>query len=309
MSDGARIRALVRARWADVHARAGTAARTLAAGCLAALERHAPQLAAAQRDLARAAECEAAELAVLDGGFVDVALGEGASERSLAFYVDGPRGPVLSGAWRFAADELEYVALRTHAGTRVLGLPGSFGIAGVAAAGHAITANLLRPSVPGPGVLGSAALRLALDQVDLAGARASVERTPLLDGRAWLLADGRGLFGLEQLDAQTVLTRVSPKTGHVHANHCFDPALRQREGQPRSADSFRRMELASTLYVQQRPSTAEQVLAFLAEVELASFPHAPEQRATLHFAHELASGRSWLRRGGGPIETFERPSS
>jgi hypothetical protein len=153
-------------------------------------------------------------------------------------------------------------------------------------------------------VLGSASLRRALEQPDLAAARRSIEHTPLLDGRAWLLADGRGLFGIEQLDAQCVLTRVSPKTGHVHANHCFDPALRQREGLPRSADSFRRMELASTLYVQQRPSTAERVLEFLAEVEQASFPSAPERRATLHFAHELASGRTFVRRGSGPIERF-----
>lgn len=309
---GARIRGWLAARWSSLHARAGGQAATLARACLDRLDAHAPALAAEQRGVARACGVEPAELAALDGGFVDVALGEAGSERSLVFYVDGPRGAVLSGAWAFAEAEAEQIELRRVApgGPRVLGLPGSFGLAGASAAGFAIAANLLRPALPGPGILGAAALRLALEQHELAAARASVERTPLLDGRAWLMVDGHGLFGIEQLDEQCVLTRVSPKTGHVHANHCFDPALRQREGLPRSPASFRRMELASTLYVQQRPNTAERVLEFLAEVERAAFPHEPERRAEVHWAHELSSGRSLLRRrAGGRVEVFEREPS
>lgn len=300
------VRALVEARWALLHARVGAPAVEQARATFDRLERHAPELAAEQRGVAQACKLEPAELLALDGGFVDVLLGRGELERSLAFYVDGPRGPVLSGAWALSELETEHVALRRirAKGPRVLGLPGSLGMAGVAAAGFGVQANALRPASLAEGVPGSAALRLVLDQPDLIAARETLERTPLTDGRSWMLADGRGLFGIEQLHEQCVLTRVSPKTGHVHTNHCFDPALRQREGQPRCPHSFRRMELASTLYVQQRPSTAEQVLEFLAAVEEAAFPSAA--RAELHWAVELIGGRVLLRRrAGDPIEEFK----
>lgn len=305
--DRAAIRALVEARWAPLHARLGVSARDQAGASFERLEQLAPALAAEQRRVAEACDLDPAELLALDGGFVDGLLGRGELERSLSFYVDGPRGPVLAGAWALSELETAHVELRRvgPGGARVLGLPGSLGLAGVAAAGFGVQASTLRPASVGVGVPGSAALRLALDQPDLLAARQTLERTPLTDGRSWMLADGRDLFGLEQLHEQVVLTRVSPRTGHVHTNHCFDPALRQREGQPRCALGFRRMELASTLYVQQRPSTAEQVLEFLAAVEEAAFPSAT--RAELHWALELIGGRILMRRrAGDPIEAFER---
>ena len=68
------------------------------------------------------------------------------------------------------------------------------------------------------------------------------------------------------------------------------------------------MELASTLYVQRRPSSAAQVLEFLAAVEEAAFPSTT--RAELHWAIELLGGRVWLhRRAGDPIEVFEPEGS
>lgn len=307
MPDAEVVRALVEARWALLHARVGARAIEQARTTFERLELLAPGSAAEQRDVAQASELEPAELLALDGGFFDVLLGRGELERSLSFYVDGPRGPVLSGAWVLSELETQHVELRRIApkGPRILGLPGSLGMAGVAASGFAIQANSLRPASVGVGVPGSAALRMALEQPNLIAARETLERTPLTDGRSWMLADGRGLFGLEQLHEQCVLTRVSPKTGHVHTNHCFDPALRQHEGQPRCPLSFRRMELASTLYVQRRPSTAEQVLEFLAAVEEAAFPNTT--RAELHWAIELIGGRVLLRRrAGDPVEVFER---
>ncbi len=308
------IRALVAARWAPLHARVGVRAVEQARASFERLERLAPELAAEQRSVARACSLEPAELLALDGGFVDGLLGDGVFERSLAFYVDGPRGPVLSGAWALTELETEHVEFRsiTPAGPRVLGLPGSLGMAGVAAAGFAIVPNLLRPGLGifAAGVPGSAALRMALACADLPSARATIERTPLTDGRSWMLADGKNFYGLEQLADQCVLTRISPKTGHVHTNHCFDPALRQREGLPRCPASFRRMELASTLYIQQRPTTAEQVLDFLAAIEQAAFPNAAHgARAELHWVVEVTSGRVLLRRGagaGGRTEELDR---
>ncbi|MCA9687524.1 MAG: hypothetical protein KC457_35510, partial [Myxococcales bacterium] len=140
-------------------------------------------------------------------------------------------------------------------------------------------------------------------------ARAAIEGTDLVDGRCWMLADGREFLGFEQLAGERILTRVGPKTGHVHANNCFDPSLRQREAVPRSKASFRRMELASTLYVQQRPDTAAAMLDFFDAVEEAAFPGSASGSgsfATVGLAVELRSGRALLRRGSGTTPTITR---
>lgn len=247
------------------------------------------------------------ELLLLDGGLIELLTGAGI-ERSLGLYVDGPSGPILAGAWVLAPSEAAHVGLRRvtvdeHGKQAwVFGLPGSFGLAGIADAGHAVVANILRPAVPGPGIAGSVLLRRVLAASDIDQARAAIETVDLADGRNWMLADGNNFLGFEQLGGERLLTRVGHKTGHVHANHCFDPSLRQREALPRSAPSFRRLELATTIYVQTRPATAEAVLAFFDEVELAAFADA-EARATTVFAVELQTGRVlWRRRAGEALE-------
>lgn len=260
--------------------------------------------------LAHAGKHSLHELLLLDGGLVELLTGVGI-ERSLGLYVDGPSGPILAGAWALAPSETAHVGLRRMTvdpdGQRawVFGLPGSFGLAGISDAGHAVMANLLCPAAEGPGIAGSALLRRLLAATDLEQARAAIETIDLADGRNWMLADGRNFLGFEQLGDARVLTRVGHKTGHVHANHCFDPALRQREALPRSAPSFRRLELASTIYVQTRPATAEAVLAFFDEIELAAFPE-PEARASTLLAVELATGRvHWRRDADASIERVE----
>jgi hypothetical protein len=244
-----------------------------------------------------------AQLLALDGGLLD-ALTCAEIERSIGLYVDGRRGPVLAGAWALPEHEARAVDLREQpSGAWVFGLPGSFGLAGVAAAGHAVLAQALRPATLGPGIPGSLLLRRLLATATLDDARALIDQTDLADGRNWMLADGRLFFGIEQLGAARILTRVGPKTGHVHANHCFDPALRQREATPRSPASFRRLELASTLYVQRRPSTAEGVLEFFDAVEAAAFAD-PRARAETLLAIELTAGVAhWRRRAGEGVRT------
>jgi len=243
------------------------------------------------------------ELLLLDGGLVELLTGAGI-ERSLGLYVDGPNGPVLACAWALAPNEAAHVGLRRAVvdehGNRawVFGLPGSFGLAGISDVGHAVVGNLLRPAAAGPGVVGSAALRRVLAAADMMQARAVIETVDLADGRNWMLADGQNFLGFEQLGGERLLTRVGHKTGHVHANHCFDPSLRQREALPRSAPSFRRLELATTIYVQKRPTTAEAVLAFFDEVEAAAFADA-EARASTLLAVELLTGRALWRRDAG----------
>jgi hypothetical protein len=271
---------------------------------LDALRPHAERLRerdpdAAAQLLAYAGGHSLHELLLLDGGLVELLTGAGI-ERSLGLYVDGPTGPILACAWALAPSESVHVGLRRTVvdanGNQawVFGLPGSFGLAGISDAGHGVVANLLRPAAAGPGIAGSALLRRVLAAGDLAQARAAIETVDLADGRNWMLADGNNFLGFEQLGGERLLTRVGHKTGHVHANHCFDPSLRQREAVPRSAPSFRRLELATTIYVQTRPTTAEAVLAFFDEVEAAAFADV-EARATTLLAIELSNGHAIWR--------------
>ncbi|PRQ05085.1 hypothetical protein [Enhygromyxa salina] len=312
-ADPALIRELLEGR-AELLARAGVelAALQVHADRLLA---HAPDEAAQLSAVAAACDRPLSELLLLDGGLVELLTGAEV-ERSLGLYVDGPNGPVLAGAWAMSPLEAEHVALRQvsvgSASSRlawVYGLPGSLGLAGISASGHAVLGNVLRPERCGPGIIGSALLRRLLAAPRLEQACAQIAATDLADGRNWMLADGPSFFGYEQLGAERILTRIGRKTGHVHANHCFDPSLRQREARPRSPRSFRRLELASTMYVQRRPDTAASVLAFFAEVEAAAFPRA-DLRANSMWAAELGTGRALWRRGAADTihETrFETP--
>ena len=265
-----------------------------------------PDAAAALTARAAALEVELPALLALDSGLVELATGA-QLERSLGLYVDGPRGPVLGGAWSLPPALARHVALRPLAldppaapqtPAWGFGLPGPFPFAGISSSGHALVTNLMRPAAPGPGIPGGVLLRELLAAPRVEQARARIESTAIADGRNWMLADGASFHGYEQLGATATLTRVGRKTGHVHANHCFDPSLRQREARPRSPLSFRRLELASTLYVMHRPDTAEAMLAFFAEVEAAAFS-APSQRAQCMIAIELVGGRALWRSGPG----------
>lgn len=269
----------------------------------ARLDIQAPNEAVELAAMGADAGIPAAHVLALDGGVLDSLTGSGI-ERSLAFYVDGPRGPVLAGAWALSPAEARAVELRPLArGGWLFGLPGSLGLAGVAASGFAVVANVLRPRSLGPGIPGSVLLRSLLDAPNIEDARAGISERALADGRNWMLADGRVFYGIEQLGDERILTRVGPKTGHVHANHCFDPSLRQREATPRSPASFRRLELASTLYVQQRPAIATEVLAFLDAVEEAAFAD-PSARAQTLLAIELEAGVAhWRRSADERIQT------
>jgi hypothetical protein len=252
------------------------------------LRAHAPEQAHELAALARACGREAHELLLLDGGLVEVLTRVGI-ERSLGLHVEGSGGSILAGAWALPHAEAEQVALRaTPAGAWRFGLPGSFGLAGIARAGHVVITNVMRPAALGSGIVGSALLDQMLHSPDLAHARARLESTKLVDGRNWMLGDGQAFLGFEQLGDACLLTRVGHKAGHVHANHCFDPSLRAREAVPRDPVSFRRLELASTIYVQRRPMTVEAVLDYFDEVEQAAFAD-EQQRARTVMVVELSS--------------------
>lgn len=249
----------------------------------------------------------------LDGGLLATLTGL-QLERSLGLYLDGPAGPVIGGSWAIEPDLAEHVALRPlELGAKrpalAFGLPGGLPFAGISAAGFAIVSQALRPARFEPGLPGSVVLRELLACASLERVRERLDTAVLADGRNWMLADGVSFFGYEHLQARAVLTRLGRKVSHVHANHCFDPALRQLEGRPRSPLSFRRLELASTLYIQRQPSSAEAMLEFFAEVETEAFAEASE-RAGCALAIELGTGRAmWRTRLDGPLTltNFDSP--
>ena len=249
----------------------------------------------------------------LDGGLLDTLTGK-QLERSLGLYLDGPAGPVIGGSWAVLPALAEHVALRplelgSARPALAFGPPGGLPFAGIAAAGFAVVSQALRPAGFEPGLPGSALLRELLASSSLEQVRERLEGASLADGRNWMLADGASFFGYEHLQSRAVLTRLGRKVSHVHANHCFDPALRQLEGRPRSPLSFRRLELASTLYIQRQPSSAEAMLEFFAEVETEAFAE-PSRRAGCALAIELGTGRAmWRTRLDGPatLTTFDSP--
>lgn len=262
----------------------------------------APEQAAELDELARACGREPHELLVLDGGLVE-ALTRVGIERSLGLHVEGSQGSILAGAWALPLAEAEHVALRpTLGGAWRFGLPGSFGVAGIARAGHVVITNVMRAAALGSGMVGSALLDQLLRADDLAGARAALEGATLVDGRNWMLGDGQAFLGFEQLGDACLLTRVGHKAGHVHANHCFDPSLRQREAMPRDAVSFRRLELASTIYVQRRPMSVEAVLDYFDEVEQAAFADASMRAGTVLVVEPGSGTVLWRRHVGAAPE-------
>jgi hypothetical protein len=272
---------------------------------------HAPAEAGELEALALADGGDPAELLTLDAGLVNALTGA-TLEGSLGLYVDSPTGPLLAGAWALPREQAAQVELRPLAGAGgpgagggwLFGVPGVLGLAGIAGSGFAVIANHLRPASLGPGLPGAVVLRKLLAAADLGQARAQIEATALADGRNWMLADGQTFYGIEQLGDRRILTRVGPKTGHVHANHCFDPALRQLEASPRDPASFRRLELASTLYVQRRPASAAAVLSFLDEVEQAAFAD-PGARAETLLAIEITAGVAhWRGHADAPIQSI-----
>lgn len=190
-----------------------------------------------------------------------------------AVYLPGDAGPVLGQTWDMHGTAEPYVRLirvRPRGGdTEVLcfTLTGCLGMTGLAESGLGVTINNLSSTDGQVGVVWPALVRAMLAAGSAAAARDLLLRTRLSSGHHYMMGDGRDFFGVETSGQLKVVTQRGARGAHLHTNHCFDPVLRRREAVPAVSTTFRRMELATTLYVQQRPRDAAGLWTMLSSHE------------------------------------------
>lgn len=186
-----------------------------------------------------------------------------------AVYVPAPSGPVLGQTWDMhgtAEPFVRMIRLRPRGGDTELlcfTLTGCLGMTGLAGSGVGVTINNLSSTDGQVGVVWPALVRAMLAAGTAAAARDLLLRTRLSSGHHYMIGDGREFFGVETSGKLKVVTQTGARAAHLHTNHCFDPVLRRHEAVPKTSTSFRRMNLATTLYVQQRPQDAAGLWAML----------------------------------------------
>lgn len=245
---------------------------------LPVLREHFPELAAEMEGIADGSGVDVASIVVLNNysDIRDVLRNptepSGPPDRGdgcTAIYFAGPAGPVLGQTWDMHASALPFVRLLRIAprdgseDTFCLSLTGCLGLAGLGRSGVAVTINNLESTDADLGVAWPAMVRAMLRCPDATSARSLLERTPLTSGHHYMIADGRDFFGVETSGVHKVRTQRGGKAAHLHTNHCFDPVLRMHERTTPGTTSFDRLNMATTLYVQQRPRDLDGLWALL----------------------------------------------
>ncbi len=190
-----------------------------------------------------------------------------------AIYFSGAEGPVLGQTWDMHATAEPFVRMMsiepkgTEQQILCFTLTGCLGMAGLGQDAVGVTINNLSSTDGGLGVLWPAVVRAMLAEPSARAARDRLLTLPLSSGHYYTLADGRDFFGYETSGELKVLTQSGPRAAHLHTNHCFDPVLRQREAVPRGSTSFGRLNMATTLYAQHRPSTLDELWTLLGSHE------------------------------------------
>lgn len=188
-------------------------------------------------------------------------------------YYTGIEGPVLGQTWDMHASAEPFVRMisiepkGSDQQSLCFTLTGCLGMAGLGQDAVAITINNLSSTDGGVGVVWPAVVRAMIGAPSAKAARARLLELPLSSGHYYTIADGRDFFGYETSGQRKVLTQTGPRAAHLHTNHCFDPVLRQHEAVPRGSTSFARLNMATTLYAQQRPSTLDELWTMLGSHE------------------------------------------
>jgi isopenicillin-N N-acyltransferase-like protein len=243
----------------------------VAAAHLPILARELPALSEELLGIAEGADLSPERIVVLNHytDLRDIRPSTGEGDGCTAIYLSGPHGPVLGQTWDMHASAAPFVRMIRVApkdGTSevlCLTLTGCLGMAGIGRSGVAVTINNLTSTDAKVGLVWPALVRSMLEADN---ARVAYERllaAPLSSGHHYMIADGTDFFGVETSGELKVLTQVGPKAAHVHTNHCFDPVLRGRENVARDTSSFARLDMATTLYLQQRPRDLDGVWAIL----------------------------------------------
>lgn len=190
-----------------------------------------------------------------------------------ALYVNGSEGPILAQTWDMHGTAAPFVRLIrvTPRGSDLdllcFTLTGCVGMTGLTSTGLAVTINNLTSTDAQVGVVWPALVRGMLTQASAVASRDHLLDAKLSSGHHYMIADEEDFFGVETSGQQKVVTQHGAKTAHVHTNHCFDPVLRGVENVTSTSTTYRRMELATTAYAQERPETAEEVWSFLSSHE------------------------------------------
>lgn len=186
-----------------------------------------------------------------------------------AIYFSGDRGPLMGETWDLHANAEPYVRMLRIAPagsdheSLCLTLAGCLGAAGISGRGVAVTINNLSSTDGRVGVVWPALVRAMLEQPNARAAYELLLRTPLSSGHHYVIADGHDYYGVETSGGLKVLTQLGPRAAHLHTNHCFDPVLRRHEAVARGSTSFHRLNLATTIYAQQRPRDADGLWSLL----------------------------------------------
>ncbi len=186
-----------------------------------------------------------------------------------AIYLNGIQGPVLAQTWDMHATAEPFVRMLrikpkgSEEESLCFTLTGCLGMAGLGHHGVGVTINNLSSTDGQVGMVWPALVRKLLRQSSADDAYGVLMNTPLSSGHHYMIADGRDFHGVETSGKIKLRTQRGPRAAHVHTNHCFDPLLRQHESVSKLSTSFARMNMATTLYAQQRPSTLDEVWALL----------------------------------------------
>lgn len=255
---------------------------------VAELERQAPELAPELLGIARGANISVAACIVLNH-YTDLRdihpriLDAGATGATppdendpggcTALYVNGSEGPILAQTWDMhgtAAPFVRLIRVRPKGGDEdvlCFTITGCVGMTGLNAHGVAVTINNLTSTDAQVGLVWPVLVRKMLAQRTADAAREVLMAARLSSGHHYMIADADGFYGIETSGQHKVWTQKGPKTAHVHTNHCFDPVLRKHENVSPISTTYRRMELATTAYAQQRPQTMAEVWSFLSSHE------------------------------------------
>lgn len=289
------------------------------------LERVAPAMYAELRGIAAGSNRSPADIVVLNQ-YTDLrdvppsVLGAPAGKAEdaepdgcTAIYLNGVDGPLLGQTWDMHATAEPFVRMirvRPRGADHeslAFTLTGCLGMAGIGSDAVAVTINNLSSTDGRIGLVWPALVRTLLELPSAEDAHAQLLRTPLSSGHHYMLADGRSFHGVECSGELKVRTQRGPRASHLHTNHCFDPVLRGREQVSKLSTTFARLNMATTLYAQQRPASMDELWALLGshdagpsslcthQDEVRQDPDA--SRTCGRLVMELATGRVRVSRG------------